>query len=389
MHTQKQFRLSKAVSIASATLLLAASATGAFGQAAYQYIDIGAALSGDSVASAINDVGQIVGSGGAHGSSTWQAWRWSAGTATVLPSLNGTSAWANDINNAGEIVGGISRFDAGTVWPGTAINAVIWRNDQATALTQLGAFGWAQAYSINDAGVVVGGYDPRSDPISYLRQHAAQWDPSGQLSMLPGGHAASLATSINSQGTAVGMVGDWQGSSHDPASALPAKWSPSLVTLQPVPRYSATAWDINDRGQIVGYSGNRYGSPGQAVLWEDGMTTVLGDPQAEGNALALNEHTQIVGYAVVNGQYRATLWQGGSTIDLNAQIDPTVLEGGWVLTSASDINESGWIIGTATQAGTGATRAFLLTPVPEPATVVLLLLGMLSLGLWSRSKTDH
>jgi len=393
MRMQIRVRFGTRASIAAGALLLAASTTGAFAQAAYRYIDIGAAFSASSGASAINDLGQIVGvtssnAGGAVG----EAWRWNAGMTTVLPTLNGWTAWANDINNAGEIVGGVSGTVVGAWGPATAVNAVIWRNDQVTALTQLGAYGWAQASGINDAGVVVGDYHPRTDPISYLRPQAAQWSPSGLRSMLQSGHATSSASAINSQGAVVGMVGDWCCSSHDPARAHAAMWTPTLATLTSPAEWRATASDINDRGQVVGFTGDRYGIPGSAFLWDGGVTTLLGDPLIGSHALALNEYGQIVGSTVVNGgtgETRATLWQGADRLDLNTLIDPEHLEGGWYLSSANDINESGWIVGTARQAGTGATCAFLLTPVPEPATAALLLLGIVSVGLWSRRRAHR
>ena len=66
MRTQNRTGFGKAVSIASGAVLLAASATSAFGQAAYQYIDVGAAFSAVTEARAINDAGQIVGVVGAN-----------------------------------------------------------------------------------------------------------------------------------------------------------------------------------------------------------------------------------------------------------------------------------------------------------------------------------
>lgn len=380
--------------VAAAVGLMTVASGGAFGQAAYRYVDLGAVLAPGSEARAINDLGQIVGIAGPNvAGSVREAWRWDAGAVTMLPSLGGTRAWANDINNAGEIVGGYTAPANGGVWgQGTSTNAVIWRNGQATALTQLGAYGWAQANGINDAGVVVGDHHARMDPFTYLRPHAAQWSASGTQSMLnDAGAEASQATAIDGRGNMVGTVNSWPGSSHS-MFGLSTIWTPQPLALSPQIAYSAIANDINDRGQIVGYAGSTgWPNNGAAHLWENGVTTVLGNPLAESQALALNEHGQIVGFTGPSAfAARATIWQGADALDLNTLIDPAALEGGWYLSSAEDINESGWIVGVARlDADPTMTRAFLLTPVPEPSTWALLLLGSASIGLWRRRRRDQ
>ena len=79
-------------------------------------------------------------------------------------------------------------------------------------------------------------------------------------------------------------------------------------------RYYSTAYGINDRGQVVGYS-----------------VTSSSDPHA-------------------------FLWDGVMK-DLNSLIPEN---SGWVLTEAMDINNKGQILGTGRFHG--HTRAFLLTP---------------------------
>jgi PEP-CTERM motif len=75
----------------------------------------------------------------------------------------------------------------------------------------------------------------------------------------------------------------------------------------------------------------------------------------------------------------AVLWQAnGSVVDLNNEVDPALADG-WVLTSASDINDFGVIVGTAQK--NGETRAFVLSvsAVPEPTSAVLMLFGFVAL----------
>ncbi len=54
-------------------------------------------------------------------------------------------------------------------------------------------------------------------------------------------------------------------------------------------------------------------------------------------------------------------------VDLNTLIGPA---SGWILNSANAINDLGQITGTGTF--DGVNRAFLLTPVPEPGSLLLI-----------------
>ena len=53
---------------------------------------------------------------------------------------------------------------------------------------------------------------------------------------------------------------------------------------------------------------------------------------------------------------RAALWRDGVAIDLNSRITAS----GWLLVSATGINDVGQIVGTALRGG--VRRAYLLTP---------------------------
>jgi probable HAF family extracellular repeat protein len=72
------------------------------------------------------------------------------------------------------------------------------------------------------------------------------------------------------------------------------------------------------------------------------------------------------------------MWDGNTAINLNDFLDPITKADGWVLNAAQDINDLGWIVGTAGNTRTGATHAFLLSvnSVPEPGTISLTLAGI-------------
>jgi len=75
---------------------------------------------------------------------------------------------------------------------------------------------------------------------------------------------------------------------------------------------------------------------------------------------------------VVNYNFRLVF--ACSTFHLNNLISP---DSGWTLKDATAINDNGQIVGYGDD-GSGQARAFLLTPVPEPATLLLLALGGLA-----------
>ena len=78
---------------------------------------------------------------------------------------------------------------------------------------------------------------------------------------------------------------------------------------------------------------------------------------------------------------RAFLWQHGSM--LNHSTLPEVQAAGWdSLRSASAINERGQIVGIGER--DGIDHGFLLTPVPEPGTLALLLLVLAFMGVHAR-----
>lgn len=96
-------------------------------------------------------------------------------------------------------------------------------------------------------------------------------------------------------------------------------------------------------------------------------------------AYAINNAGHVVGTSGdSSGRPRAFLYDG-TIKDLNDLIDNAL---GWTLTHASDINNSGQITGYGTIGG--EEHAFLLTPIPEPGTITLLLCSLASVVIMRR-----
>jgi probable HAF family extracellular repeat protein len=120
-------------------------------------------LKGDTVGFAfgINDIGQVIGASGLCANTTIppnpsgaHAVLWENGTPTDLGNLGGTSTVASSINNRGQVVGGAQSAADGTT------HAFLWSRN--TGMLDLGAFPGAIATvapccnTINDRGTVVG-----------------------------------------------------------------------------------------------------------------------------------------------------------------------------------------------------------------------------------------
>jgi probable HAF family extracellular repeat protein len=228
-----------------------------------------------------------------------------------------------------------------------------------TFLGDLGG-GLSWPLDINDDGLIVGYSETQPDtPFSPIR--AFVWD--GAIHDLgvavPG--ESSVAAGVNASGLIVGSSG-----------ASPVFWSDREIHALPLPagHGSGNARAVNDLGVIVGQT-HTFEPPGftvsHATVWEDGVPRVL--PSLPGarvtGATDLNEQGQIVGFSAFteSGLLHAVLWEGAMIRDLGA------LEGDFF--SATDsINERGQIVGYSS--GEGGSQVLLWEDggfaIPRPFT---------------------
>lgn len=146
-----------------------------------------------SMASGINERGQVIGTFRAEGSG-WHAFLWQNGRATDLGTLGGTQSYPTGINDRGQISG-----NAETT---TALHPVRWHRGHITDLgTPLGGQ-YAQTAAIDAAGNVAGqaGTDDGT--------HGVVWTNDGliDLGRIDAGPTAGLVLAMNNRGLVTGTV---------------------------------------------------------------------------------------------------------------------------------------------------------------------------------------
>jgi len=209
----------------------------------------------NGLAFAINDLGMAVGQAenstldSTCGGPQYEAKPvlWKDGVAHELPTLYGDpNGEARAINISGQAVGG-----SGGCALAPPLHALLWLNGTATDLGNLGSELYAEAVAINDRGQVVGSSDVPGDDFagSGSTAHGFLWKNGKirDLGTIPG-DANGFAISINNKDQAVGIGSRailWQNGRLIDLN--------TLVPGEPFsPLYLLEAWDINDRGEIVG-----------------------------------------------------------------------------------------------------------------------------------------
>ena len=343
------------VPIALITLAVACTAT--FG-VQYTLTEIGHVTEGtDSYSHVldINDLGQILGHDYTFRIAA-RSFLWQSGTemdVNLPPSPD--AIFLRAINNAGDGAG----FSSGPQTNGPAL----WRNGQVTYLPAPGALSdYRRATDINDLGQAVGfAYIGEGNLVS----HALLWR-NGTVEYLGTlGSTIALAEQINNRTQVIGVSVTSAGDEHA------FFWDNGVMTdLGTLWGTRTSARGINDAGQVVGYSTNDSGDH-RAFLWQNGIMTDLGTLPGDisSQAWGINAQGQIVGVSW-DPSYTARLflYENAQMFDLSSQI---INPGEWQFNNPMGINSEGWIIGSGYLRG--HDRGFLLTPIPEPATGVILL----------------
>lgn len=304
--------------------------------------------------SAINNAGQIAGIADS-GNGNLHAALYAGGVVTDLASFGGAYFDIVSIKDDGTVLGNVS--------PTVGDNrAFVYRNGSMHEIPGL------YAYGLNAGGDIVG-YN--GGAVLY---HQGTLTQLGYL----GSGDFSTARGINDAGDIVGTSTiDLDFHSRQHPFLYRDGTLHDLGTLDEREFNSAVA--INNVGQIAGYSEGTGGGM-HAFLYENGVMTDLGSFGGLNLTVGgMNEHGQIVGTGEPwEGDRVGFISQDGGLVDLNTLIDPAL---GWQIGGAIAINDQGQILAYACREfACTNVRLDLAAAVPEPASVLSLLCGLILLA---------
>jgi probable HAF family extracellular repeat protein len=302
-----------------------------------------------SIPTSLNNSGEVVGWCKTTGS-ILDPFLYSNGVMTDLGSYGtGSYTQATGINDSGKIIA--------TGFPGGGVGqeALLYTGNSFSSISQ----NQSSAAGINSAGQIVGGVeDPRlgGEPFIYSN---GSFQELGQF-----GAAASSAAAINNSGQI--LINDLLGARGIFFAGALIDTNGSTTQLPTLGGSNTDGFAINNFGEVVGWSDTN-ANVTDAFVYSNGVMTDL-DPGISATATSINDDGVIVGYYGPGS---------GAFIDSNglmSNLSSLVSAPGWTFSEATGINDAGQIIGFGSNPH-GQVDAFLLTPVPEPASTGLLLLS--------------
>ena len=371
------------------TTLVLACFSNAFAQVSYKVTDLGA-LGNDNLGCAmsinnegltlIQDASMVPGQQDNAGGTILKARDAIGinGSQVDLGTLGGENSWMNwgEINDRAQIVGYSETAvldpngeDVCTFGTHLTCRPFLWQDFHMSALPTLGGNN-GQASAINNRGEIVGfaedGTVDSSCPANKTNnrtQLPVLWE-NGKAKALPTGNdPGGNALWINDKGQIVGFTGACGATNHA------VVWDNDNVNTLPDNGTGAEAFGNNNQGQIVGFVGSPGGGIPNAALWQNDMLTNLGILPGDfgGIASGINSKGQVVGsnFDSKGNWNHAFIWQNNVMTNLNTLFPKS---SNLFAVMANKINERGQISGMAiVRSGPdeGNIHAFIATPVNE------------------------
>jgi uncharacterized membrane protein len=251
-------------------------------------------------------------------------------------------AGANDVNERGEIAGGVTivsageEFIVGAIWDKHDRLSLLPRVEVHSALATIGKHGGAAGGALNEIGST-NGFSWSEKRGVVLFETLAR----------PGGSYTDTVRSMNKRGEVVGRaeLGDDLG---PPVAALWSAEDGALEVLGTLGGDASEAMDVNDAGVIVGGSGLPGPSGDQragAFRWtrEDGMSVLeLPADVVDAEAVAINERDEILVLVA-----RETAPMSFGILRRDSSFDELPIPPGYVEIRANAMNDAGWVVGSA------------------------------------------
>ena len=251
---------------------------------------------------------------------------------TDLGTLGGTESFAYGVNDNGEVVGS-SRLAGDTL-----THAFLYRSGRMIDLAPLnsGSLKTVGPTGINNAGQIVSGVI-----VGGVYSPAILDSRSGQLTLL--GSLGGITSGFSGVATAISNLGDAVGYSYIDANERHAflYFNGQMTDIGSFGGYSA-AFDVNDRGTIVGFSSTTPSGSSQAFVYSSGVMTNI-DPfgfAGESYARGVNNLSDVVGQFLIQDRtaHHAFLYREGIFYDIGFSASPE--------TVAFAINDQGQVVGT-------------------------------------------
>ena len=267
-----------------------------------------------------------------------------------LGTLGGHFSVAYDINASGQVVG---YSLTGATEPMGWVHQAFLSDGDGVPMQSLGE-SWSSAEALNDKAQVVGAMKVASG-----FQHAALFDAGSVIDLGALDGPYSFAYGINNPGQIVGTADTYNATTGQSATHSILYDQGVLYDLGSLGYFcssfdaegelkidcyeQSSASDINDRGQIVGYSTTEQGAT-HAYLMNNGIAADLGTLGGlQSWAMAINDSGQVVGTSLTSNDaaYSAFLYDRGAMYDLNQLIVEPFPHPS--LSTAQDINDFGQI----------------------------------------------
>ncbi len=329
----------------------------------YDIVDIGTlGHEESSIPTGINNLGQVVGiSTDRKGLTT--AFYWIDGKIKRVPGLRRKHSVATGINDSGQVVG-YNLDDKGP------FRTYIYSIDKDNAIEIPTPDGnvLVLASSINNSGLVVGRVatshhgsgDNSVNEFAFKYKDDTIIDLQSALNLRKFGSVRSDAISVNNNGRVVGHlytsthIGYSRGFFYDEGA--------DPIDIGTLGGHLTIVSSINDSDKVAGYSQTLNGDL-RAFVWDrtNGMQTINPFPDGtQSLAYDINNRGQIVGASDSTvKRLRAFIYTDGRLQDLNSLIPPN---SGWELVTARAINDKGQIVGEGVI--DGERHAYLLNPKP-------------------------